>query len=169
MKHLLCRLCLFGVLSLVGVSVAAAQPAGDTPEDLKQAIESLRKQVEDLKRARDLDYRLLSDRLDRIEKMLDRLLAGQSSSSKSSFTPVAPAPESPRGLIRLDNRLLVTGFVTLDGITYRVPPLSTRTLTNMPVGPISYTLSAEGMATGPVTRSRVNAGEMLTITLLPPQ
>jgi hypothetical protein len=101
--------------------------------------------------------------------MLERIASGQTGSSKSSFTPVTPAPETPRGLIRLDNRLNVTGFVTIDGISYRVPALSTRTLQTIPIGPINYTLSGEGLATGPMTRSRVNAGELLTITLLPPQ
>ncbi|MFQ3650116.1 MAG: hypothetical protein SNJ75_07275 [Gemmataceae bacterium] len=169
MNRWVCLLCSLGLLVLAPASGRATQPAGDTPEDTKLAIEALRKQIDDLKRTRDLDYRLLSDRLDRMEKLLERIAAGQTGSSKSAFTPVAPAPESPRGLIRLDNRLPVTGFVTIDGITYRVPPLATRTLQSIPVGPISYTLSGEGMGTGPLTRSRVNAGELLTITLLPPQ
>jgi hypothetical protein len=62
----------------------------------------------------------------------------------------------------------VTGYVTIDGIAYAVPAFGTRTLRDVPVGPISYTLGGDGLSTGPETRSRVNAGERLTITLLPP-
>jgi hypothetical protein len=148
-------------------SLHAAEPAGDGPEDLRKQIDQLRTEVADLKRTRDLDYKILSDRFDRMEKLLERI-AGQGSITRSGFTPTTPAPESATGMIRLDNRLPVTGYVTIDGISYRVPPLATRTLRSMPTGPIDYTLGADGMSTGPITRSRVNAGEMLTITLLPP-
>jgi hypothetical protein len=166
MNRLLCLVC---VLAIPLFALRAGDTGGDGPEDTRKAIDSLRKEINELKSSRDLEYRLISDRLARMEKMLERIASGQGGSSKSSFTPVTPAPETPRGLIRLDNRLNVTGFVTIDGISYRVPALSTRTLQTIPIGPINYTLSGEGLATGPMTRSRVNAGELLTITLLPPQ
>jgi hypothetical protein len=152
---------------LAAASLHASEPAGDGPEDLRRQVELLRNEVADLKRARDLDYKILSDRFDRMEKLLERI-AGEGGISRSGFTPTTPAPESATGIIRLDNRLPVTGYVTIDGVSYRVPPLATRTLRSMPIGAIQYTLGADGMSTGPVTRSRVNAGEMLTITLLPP-
>ena len=162
-------LCLVFVLAITSTSLQADDTGGDGGRDTRKEIDSLRKQIEDLKRARDQDYNLLADRLDRMEKMLERIANGQSAPSKSSFTPVVPAPETPRAVIRLDNRLLVTGYVTIDGVTYQVPARATRTLRNIPVGPLDYRLGGEGMSTGPTIRSRTNAGELLTITLLPPQ
>jgi hypothetical protein len=147
----------------MAVAAAAAPPAEDTSADpVRREIQALRDEITALRKLRDLDLRTISDRLDRIERLLER-----SGPYRSEFTPSTTLP-SRRGLVRLDNRMGVTGYVTIDGIAYAVPAFSMRTLRDVPVGPINYTLGGDGLSTGPETRSRVNAGERLTITLLPP-
>ncbi|MGL4549808.1 MAG: hypothetical protein ACRC33_01365 [Gemmataceae bacterium] len=152
------RLTLATFAALAVAAATSAGPADDGATDLKTEVQALRDEIAVLRKLRDLDLRTLADRLDRIEKMLER------GPSRSAFTPTAAG----RGVVRLDNRLPVTGYATIDGIAYAVPPLSTRTVRDVAVGPISYTLGGDGLATGPTTLSRVNAGERLTITILPP-
>lgn len=152
-------------VALLALALTASAGPELTTEDLKTELDTLRKQIAELKRTREIDLKYLGDRLDRIEALIQRLGASATPST-SRFTP---ASTTGRGTIRLENRMGVTGYVTLEGISYSVPALSTRTIRDLPIGSITYTLGGEGLATGPETRSRLNAGERLTITLLPPE
>ena len=58
--------------------------------------------------------------------------------------------------------------MTIDGVLYRVRPGETRTLSDMPAGRVSYSVSSRGFGIGPLTRSRINANETLTIRVYDP-
>lgn len=173
------RTALLAVLALL-LTLAPAVRAGDTEDpprdpvakhlaDLKEEIASLRR----LHGATNTELRLLTERLERIERSLERL-GGTTYGSRSLFTPTPTPPPTPfngrlTGQLRLDNRMAITAYVTIDGITYTVPPLGTRVLRNQPAGMIGYALGGDGLPTGPERRTVLAAGERLTITVFPPE
>jgi hypothetical protein len=156
-----------GVLALLLVLNAA--PPAKAQEDKYDQIETLRRQIKDLRQQRDLDElerKAMQLRLDRIEEQLARLerlarLANQSTSRRSeSFDPT---PRS--GTIRIQNDLDVPATVTIDGTAYVVRPGVSRLLRDRPAGGIRYYVTADGFSVGPVIRSVVRADETLTITV----
>lgn len=130
--------------------------------DLRSEIAALRRQREMDAKLNAFDMKLLSERLDRIEKSLESLSAERTGPVRSSFKRTI---DDGTGSIRLDNRLPVTAYVTIDGTRYMVEPYSIRILRNQPVGPLNYTVSGAGMGVGPTTRSSLAAGETLTLTI----
>ncbi|MBY0231632.1 MAG: hypothetical protein K2W96_20295, partial [Gemmataceae bacterium] len=62
------------------------------------------------------------------------------------------------------NDLAVNAYVTLNGRTYTVAPLSSRSVA-VDAGNIGYSLTADGMGVRPLTRTPVAAGETVTITI----
>jgi hypothetical protein len=55
----------------------------------------------------------------------------------------------------------------VDGVTYRVPALSTRVLRDRPAGTFEYTVSGSGMGTAR-RRTVLARDETLTVTITPP-
>lgn len=158
-------------------SVPAAEPERDIATelaDLKEQVRQLRKELAQMRavneiksRADALEFKILADRLDRLEQTVSRL----SSPSTSTRTSSAFSPDGPviaTGNVRLVNRLAVTASVTINGVTYSIPPFGSRTVRDLPAGPLVYEATGEGMGMGPPTRSRLAANETLTVTVYPP-
>lgn len=172
------RTTLLAVLALLLALVPAvrADDGGDPPRDpVAKQLADLKEEIASLRRlhgATNTELKLLNERLERIERSLERL-NGSSSGSRSLFTPTptpTPTPLNGRtGQLRLENRMAVTAYVTVDGVTYSVPPLGTRLLRNQPTGTIAYALGGDGLLTGPERRTVLAAGERLTITVFPPE
>jgi hypothetical protein len=107
------------------------------------------------------ELKLINERLDRIERALDRLDGKTRTTTRSAFAP------SSTGTLRLDNRMAVEAAVTIEGVTIRIPPLSRRTLRDRPAGPVEYTVTGPGMGTAR-RRTVLNSNETLTVTITPP-
>ncbi|MBU6176014.1 MAG: hypothetical protein KGQ60_19585, partial [Planctomycetes bacterium] len=131
----------------IAMPTLAQSPEDTTITDLKKELQALREEIANLRKLRDLDLRILSDRLDRIEKLAER-----PTKQNTKFGPVG----TNSGIVRLENLMTVPAYVTIDGMMYTVPPGRSRTLPNMQAGTISYTLGGEGMLTGPMRRTLVN-------------
>jgi hypothetical protein len=163
-----------GVLALLAAlllgSAAPAQNDSDTglKERLRKAedeIGRLKRQLQLLDRDSRDELNRTADRLDRIERALEKMVNQMSARRAFAFDPER-VPARGFGGIRLDNRLGVTAFVTIDGETYRVPPMGIRTLRDQPVGLITYSVRATGYGLiTPPTRTDVNANETLTLTI----
>src|SRR5436190_13705942 len=135
---------------LIALSPVAARDDDPPRKTVPEQLADLREEIASLRRlhgATNTELRLLTERLERIERSLERLAAIPSTGSTSRFTPAPVRP--PSGQLRLDNRMAVTAYVTVDGITYSVPPLGSRLLRNQPVGTIGYSLGGDGLPTGP--------------------
>lgn len=155
------------LIALALVGPAAAQGT-DTKEDLAREVADLRKELAELRRYRDMDISRIDSniknidrRLARIERALERLAARGTPDNTSRFTPAGT------GTIKLDNRMDVEAYVTIDGTRYTVEPYGMRYLRRQPAGSLSYTVSGEGMGVGPRTRTTLAAGETLTLTIRP--
>ncbi len=163
------------LLALALAGTAAAFPDGDPPptvDSLARDLRDLREQVAAMRRLREIDsrlnaaeLRLLTERLERIEKSVKELSSGRTGPFRSEFTPSAPRVTAGSGTIRLNNRLPVTAYVTIDGVSYSVAPYAVRSLTGQPAGTIAYTITADGMGVGPLTRTSLASGEALTLTI----
>jgi hypothetical protein len=154
-------------LALTGGAMAQGAEVSDP---LAKEVRELREEVAALRRLREIDARLnaaelklLTERLDRIEKSLKEM--SSRSGFRSEFTPSAPRAAVGMGTIRLNNRLPVTAYVTIEGVSYSVAPWSVRTLSGQPAGAFSYTITADGMGVGPLTRTTLASGESLTLTI----
>lgn len=150
---------------LIGNTITAADK--DEPKD---DLKSLREDLNALKSKAALDakltnteLKLINDRLERIEQAIDKLNGKTRTRTSSSFTPRT----ADTGTLRLDNRMAVEASVTLDGVTYRVPALSVRTLRDQPAGTLEYAVSGNGMGTAR-RRTVLNRNETLTVTITPP-
>jgi hypothetical protein len=163
-----------GVLALL-VALLIGSPASAYDSDeyrqngtLRDQLRELREELANLRRLRDLDskmtsteLKLLSERLDRIERSLSRL-SSTTNRTVRFFDPNAPGTA---GTIRLDNRLATTATVTIDGVPYSVAPFSIRTLRDQPTGTITYTVTAVGYGVRPARRTPVRTNETLTLTI----
>jgi len=151
-------------------------PQGDTTEKLRELradVTRLQKQLEDLQKARDLERELgdaerkaFRDRLQLVEDDLARLRGRLSSASRRQFSF---DPSAEMGTVVLKNRLDVPATVTVGRTSYVVRARGTRTLTDVPVGAIRYTVTADGFGVGSVRRSVVSASDPLTITIYDPR
>jgi hypothetical protein len=157
--------------ALLGLVLAGAAPAADpgTADDLARELKALREEVAALRRTVERESRLnnaemelLTKRVERIEKSIKEL-SGRSGPYRSEFTP--SAPRTALGTIKLDNRLPVAAQVVLDGVTYSVPALGTRTISGRRTGTVSYQVTADGYGWGPLTRTTLASGETLTLTI----
>jgi hypothetical protein len=158
------------LIILVAAGAATAADPELRDEAILREVRELREQVAALRRLREmdakmnaLDMRLLNERLDRIEKSLEKL-----ATSRSEFTPRSTfkrSVDSGTGTIKLDNRLPVTAFVTIDGTLHTVDPFGVRFLRGQAAGSLTYTVGGAGRETGPRTRSSLAAGETLTLTI----
>lgn len=162
------RLAVFALLC-PALASAASPELKDDP--LVKEVRELRDEVAALRRLREIDaklnaaeMKLISERLERIERSLERL--ERRSGSRSEFTPSVSRsiPVGGTGTMLLDNRLAVTAWVTIDGITYSVAPLSTRSV-RLAAGTVGYSLTADGMGVRPLVRTPLAAGETLTLTI----
>src|SRR5262245_36460288 len=138
-----------GVLALLAALLIGQATAADK-DDAKDDMKTLREDLDALKRKVELDskltnteLKLINERLERIEQALDRLNGKTRTRASSSFTPAG----GNLGTLRLDNRMAVEAAVTVDGVTYRVPPLSTHVLRDRPAGTFDYTVTGPGMGT----------------------
>jgi hypothetical protein len=156
---------------LCAVVVAAPVSAGEkdakerTREDfVLKELQDLRKEIADLRisaAGARLDLKDLSDRLARIEKRLD----GMSPSTTRAAFSIDPAPLLGTGTIRLDNRLGVRAYVTIDGVVYTVPPLSVRELRDQPARAFNYEWTAEGFGISTPRRTTLGPRERWTLTI----
>ncbi len=164
-----------GVLTLLAaLLIGSPAPAGESygeSKDLRQQVADLREELAQLRRSYDRDSRLVNAelklvdaRLARIERALDRMTAGRvESTSRFEREGVVGT-----GTIRLDNRLGVTAWVTIDGVRYSVPPFRSRLLRDRPAGTVTYSVTANGFGVRPTVRTPLSANETLTLTVREP-
>lgn len=160
---------LAGVVALFAPVLAFA---ADPPVDpLVAEVRKLRDEVTELRRLRDVDakinaadMKLLHERLDRIEKGMDRLAERAGDRTPSTTSRFLRDSDRARGTLLLDNRLGVNAYVTIDGVSYSVAPLSTRSV-RVPAGSVGYTLTADGFGVRPLVRTPLAAGETVTLTI----
>lgn len=173
MKYLSKNACLLALFALfLGSSLLrAADPELDG--DLRKELNSLKKQLEALRQAQEIEskiqetrFKLIDRRLGRIEKSLKRL-ERSSGEQSSSFKPVTPTtlPIVNTGTLTLTNRLFVPASVTVNGLTYSIPARTTRTLSSVPAGTVTYNVTADGFGIRPTVRTPLGAGEELTLTI----
>jgi hypothetical protein len=168
---------LLGLAALLALAVpllAPARAAADAElrkSDTQRQLEEVRAEIEKLReltqihsRMQALELKLLHERLDRIEAGLARLTS-EGTRRASSFTPSEPVR---RGTLRLSNRLPVTAFVTVNGVTYSVPPFGLRTLRDVPVGALSYEVTATGYYNRAASTTTLGAEETLTVNINAP-
>jgi hypothetical protein len=163
---------------LAALLIGSPAPAGDSDspkQDLKDRLLKLEDKVERLLLASDLtntelkalnaEMRTMRERLDRIRATLRRIESSSPASRTSRFfDPLAPAPlPAARGTVRLDNRMPVTATWTIDGVSYSVAPFSFRTLTDRPVGALTYSVTGTNMGIKTV-ETTVRPNETLTLT-----
>jgi hypothetical protein len=174
-------LAFFGaVFVLILVCPGAGAEPPDKPdsrpmEDLEREVRDLKRDVAELRRLRAIEskllaaeMRLLAERLDRIERTLSRLAPMNGpppggTRVASSFTPTLPSAAT--GTIRLTNGLEVTAVVTVNGITYTVPPFSSRLLLGQPAGSFVYEAFADTWGRTLPIRSFLGTNETVTLTL----
>jgi hypothetical protein len=154
-------LALFAALLIGQATAADKDEAKDDLKTLREDLDKLKSKVELDSRLTNTELRLINERLDRIEQAIERLNGRSRTRTSSSFTP------STTGTLRLANRMAVDASVTVDGVTYRVPPLSTRTLRDRAAGTVEYTVTGPGMGTRR-RRTVLNRNETLTVTITPP-
>ncbi len=139
----------------------------ENQEDLAIQVQRLKDEVERLKKNAEYDRQMATSRFNEIDAKLDRieeLLRGSSSTrvSRSINPPQLPVRT---GTIKLDNRLGVEARVTIDGIVYPVPPLSTRVLRDQPATSFTYEVTAEGFSSTGARRRTLPANETWTLTI----
>jgi TolA-binding protein len=166
--------------SFLAVPALAIDP--ERPNDTAKQIQDLRDQVKALQdqlAARDqlttltVQVQKLTERLNRLEQQLERQSAFQAppppstvTRGSSYFTPAAvPEPLPITGTIRLENRMGVTAFVTLNGRTYTIAPFRAQALRNMTPGSVTYFATAEGRGVQPPRTTMLGANETLTVTI----
>jgi hypothetical protein len=154
---------------LIGSPVSAQNSDTYRNRDLRDQVRELREELANLRRSYEDDIKMsnhelrrLSAQLDRIERRLSELSSTTSARTSRFLDPDVPVVGA--GTIRLVNRLAVTATVTIDGVTYTVPPLSTTTLRNQPTGMITYSVTATGFGVR-TRRTPVRANETLTLTI----
>jgi hypothetical protein len=157
-------------LALFAALLIGQAPAAEERDAPKDDLKTLRDDLEKLKGKTELDarltnaeLRLINGRLDRIEQALDRLESKTRTTTRSAFAPRG----DDTGTLRLDNRMAVEAAVTVDGVTYRVPPLSRRTLRDRPAGAWEDSVTGPGMGLSR-RRTVLNRNETLTVTITPP-
>jgi hypothetical protein len=141
-----------------------------TLEVLSAKVKSMEKDLKTLKDHRPLadnrlegiedQLRLLGDRLDQMERRLERMPAG---TRQSNFQPAPALPgNTPSGTILLQNSWTDVATVVLNGRAYQVPPGQTLSLPNQPAGAYTYEVIANGYGTirGPVMRNLENNGTL---------
>jgi outer membrane murein-binding lipoprotein Lpp len=187
MTHTWKFLCLAVMLSVF--AVPASLRAGDPEKANKQLtdaekLDAILNQMKDLRtelkkeirdassqataKNQELDDRLkfLTDRVERLERSLDRL----SATPRTSFFQPAPVPpaNNATGTILLQNTWTDMATVVLNGRAYQVPPGQTLTLPNQPGGEYTYEVLANGYGTirGPVTRN-LDSNRTLSIYVYP--
>ncbi len=139
---------------------------GNVEIDLK-AMKSQRGQADARTQGIEEQLRILGDRLDAMEKRIDRLPAN----SRQSFFQPAPVPLAPpigAGTLVLQNTWGDTATVTINDRPIFVPPYQTVTLSNQPTGPFTYDVQVNGYGRirGPVSRFLDN-NERIMISVYP--
>ncbi len=136
-----CATLVLSVTRLPAADTDNRQPEPQTAEALKKELDDLKKemqrQAETLRLLR--ENQDLRQRLDALEKRVDALEKRSTTSARPSFY------EQGSGTIRLQNRLPVSGTIVLNGISYRLAPNETRTLTGQASGAFTYEALADGM------------------------
>jgi hypothetical protein len=164
---------MLGLAALVGLILAcpaaSARPPELTDEEARKDIEALKKELAALRktyefdlRSRETEMRLLEDRLRRIEESLARLGPTVTSRQSSYFTPTPPGAV---GHVRLINRLGVMARVTVNGVSYTVPPFGSRVVRDVPAGTLVYEVTADGFGLGPPVRTPLSPDETVTLTV----
>src|SRR5262245_30252753 len=156
---------------LAAPALRAGEPGPE--DDLKSKVAELTKELADLRKARDRDriaflelqlqLQTMAARLEKIDRALEKMAAAPSTRRAAAFNPDDPTPAT--GSVRLDNRMAVTAFVTVNGFTYTVPPFGERTVTGVPAGSFVYQASSDGFVYSLPTRSALEAGRTKTLTI----
>jgi hypothetical protein len=151
-------------LGLVGLNARAGGPEETKDETAREQLKDLKKEVDELRKRLDaIDGRLAKDmtemlqRLERIESRLE----GSRVTTRSAFS-ISPGPV---GTIRLRNRLAEPAWVTVNGVTYRVPAYDTREVREVPVGWITYEVTADGWGVRPPVRTWLGSRRALTLVI----
>ena len=152
---------LAGFVALFAAVPASADDSDTNPlvrqvRELRNEIAALRDAQQRDARATAAEMRLLHERLDRMEGIMDRM---------AKRGPVSTFKRSVRtGTLVLDNRLGVNAYATVNGVSYAVAPFSIRRVPLAP-GSIGYTLTADGRGVRPLVQSSLAAGGTLTIKI----
>ncbi len=173
-----------GTLRPLGLAVAllAAAPAFAADPELTEKdkidrvlreLQAVRQEVTDLRASvaamgqnTQRDVRELARRVEELEHLAERPGSTRTRIS-SSFTPSEPAAAT--ATIRLQNRYSVPATVYVNGQAYSVPPYETRRVANLPSGPFTYEVQAEGYGViQPAVSRAVNPGETFSIFINPP-
>jgi hypothetical protein len=156
---------------LVVPTLRAADPEKSDVQDLQKQLQDIRKKLDDLRTVRDLERAMDSVTFQMIEKRLQHLedsLARMSNPTRvtSGFPPEVGATGT--GTLRLHNRSAVGATVVINGQPYTVQPNETKVIPNMPAGPFTYEVSADGFG---LILPRVNrtliANRVFTININP--
>jgi hypothetical protein len=162
----------FLAVLLAAPGLRAGEPGPEkSKDDLEKEVAELRKELADLRKAREVDrlallelrLQMLADRLEKVERAVATMAATTTTRRAAAFNPDDPAPAT--GSVRLDNRMATTAFVTVNGVTYTVPPFGERTVAGVPAGSFVYQASADGFLYSPPTRSALEAGKTKTLTI----
>jgi hypothetical protein len=106
---------------------------------------------------------VIRQRLKQLEEDVDRLRSRMSTTSRRQYYSDPQTAEV--GSVVLRNDLDVPATVTINGRSHVVQAGATRTISDVPVGSVRYTVTAEGFGVGSPHFSRVSAGDPLTIRI----
>jgi hypothetical protein len=138
----------------------------DLRTELKGDIRRAGQQADAKNRELDDRLRYLTERVEKLERALDRA----TTTPRTSFFQPAPVPAggSATGTIQLQNMWTDMATVNLNGRFYNLQPGQTVTLANQPAGEYTYEVLANGYGTirGPVTRTLDN-NRTLTVFVYP--
>lgn len=149
---------LAGVLALSLAFLPAPAKAEDAIDKLREDLNKLQAELKLLKKEREVDRA----RIKQLEDDLDRLRGRMSSTSRKQFSF---DPSTEMGTVVLRNQLDVPATVTINGVTRVVKARSSVTLSDVPVGAMRYTVTADGFGVGPEKRTTVPSSDPLTITI----
>jgi hypothetical protein len=159
-----------GVLALSLAFLPSTARAQDEVQKLREDLTRLQKQIKDMQAERELDRqlseqerRVFRQRLQQLEEDVDRLRGRMSTTSRRQFYSDPQATEM--GSVVLRNDLDVPATVTINGRSHVVRAGATRTIGDVPVGSVRYTVTAEGFGVGSPRYSRVSAADPLTIRI----
>lgn len=113
---------------------------------LLQDLEALRRELELARSAQEALNRQLSDGVtdlrSRTAALEARVDALERSSRRISPFPVQTAVQT--GTIRLENRLGVGAMISVNGVSYRLPPFQAQDLPGQPAGTFTYEVLVDG-------------------------
>jgi hypothetical protein len=152
-------------LGLMCVSARAGESEETIDEKARAELKDLKKEVAELRARFDAIDRRLGEDMRSIREQLDRMESRLSSSGVITRSAFSISPDVPRGTIRLVNRLGSMAWVTINGVSYGVPPLETRVVRDQPAGWITYEVTADGWGVRPPVRTLLGTRRALSLVI----